>query len=78
MNGFALVGAVLSISALAFTGSITGRTMLVVVLLLPTPVLGYALSRLLNRVLDPRRLRRTAIGVSCFGAIVLIGQQLIG
>jgi uncharacterized membrane protein YfcA len=77
MNGFALIGAVLSISSLAVTGSITGRTMLVVALLLPMPVLGFGLSRLLNRVLDPQRLRRTVIGVSCFGAIVLIGQQLL-
>jgi uncharacterized membrane protein YfcA len=77
MNGFSLIGAVLSITSLAVTGSISGRTMLVVALLLPMPVLGFGLSRLLNRVLDPRRLRRTVIGMSCFGAIVLIGQQLL-
>jgi hypothetical protein len=35
------------------------------------------LSRGLNRVLDPKRLRRLAISVSAVGAVVLIGRELL-
>jgi uncharacterized membrane protein YfcA len=78
MNSFALVGGVLSISALLVSGAVSHETLRVAVMLLPLPVLGFWLSRYVNRLLDARRLRRTVIAVSCFGAVVLIGQQLAG
>ena len=39
--------------------------------------LGYLLSRVLNRYLNPLRLRWLAIGVSATGAVVLIGRELL-
>jgi uncharacterized membrane protein YfcA len=77
ISGFFLVGSTLSVLALALTGSITHTTLIAVALLIPAPVVGFGLSRLVNRFLSPARLRWTAIGVSCFGALLLIGQQLV-
>lgn len=77
MSTFFLVGSGLSVAALAATGSISREILVVVAVLLPAPVLGFALSRVLNRVLSPVSLRRTAIGVSLFGAGVLLVQQLV-
>ena len=77
MSTFFLVGSGLSVVTLAATGSISGEILLLVVVLAPFPILGFALSLVLNRVLSPVSLRRTAIGVSAFGAVVLMGQQLL-
>ncbi|MGA9873889.1 MAG: sulfite exporter TauE/SafE family protein [Rhodococcus sp. (in: high G+C Gram-positive bacteria)] len=76
MSGFFLVGSILSLVALTATGSVTLHTAWLFVLLAPATVLGYALSRVVNRVMDRRRLRITAIAVSTIGATVLIVQQL--
>lgn len=76
MSTFFLVGSLLSVTTLAATGSISRTTLVTAALLLPAPVLGFALARQVNRYLDPRRLRLTAIGMSCFGAVLLIVKQL--
>lgn len=78
MSGFFLVGSLLSLAALAATGSIDGRTMWGFAVLIPAAIAGYLISRPMNRLLDPRRLRWLAIGVSTVGAVVLITRQLIG
>lgn len=78
MSTFFLVGSTLSFASLAATGSVDRRTLLVAAALLPAPLLGWGLSLLLNRALSPARLRRTAIAVSVFGAVVLIVDQLVG
>jgi uncharacterized protein len=77
MSGFFLVGSVMSIVALTATGAVDGHTMRAFALLIPAAVAGYALSRGLNRFLDPKRLRWLAIGVSTVGAVVLIGRELL-
>jgi uncharacterized protein len=77
MSGFFLVGSVMSICALAATGSIDGRTMWGFTVLIPAVVAGYLLSRPMNRFLDPKRLRWLAIGASTLGAVVLIGRELL-
>lgn len=77
MSGFFLVGSVMSIAALAATGSIHSRTMWGFAVLAPAAVAGYLLSRPMNKFLDPKRLRWLAIGVSTLGAIVLIGRELV-
>lgn len=77
MSTFFLVGSALSVAVLALTGSITHEILVVVVFLAPAPILGFGLSLVLNRLLSPLGLRRTAIGVSVFGAVVLLGQQLV-
>ncbi|WP_344288119.1 sulfite exporter TauE/SafE family protein [Streptomyces synnematoformans] len=77
MSGFFLIGSVLSVGMLALTGSIGTDTLVAAALLTPGPVLGYALSRHVNRLLDKRRLRWSAIAMSALGAVLLIGRQLI-
>jgi uncharacterized protein len=77
MSGFFLVGSALSIVGLALAGAIDTHVLTSTAWLVPAVVAGYALSRLVNRVLDQRRLRLTAIVVSALGAVVLIVQQLV-
>jgi len=77
MSAFFLVGSVMSLVALAVAGAVDGHTALLFVLLAPATILGYVLSRFVNRLMDRRRLRLTAIVVSTIGAVVLIGQQLV-
>lgn len=77
MSAFFLVGSVLSLVALAVAGAVTLHTAWLFLLLTPAAILGYVLSRFVNRVMDRRRLRLTAISVSTVGAVVLIGQQLL-
>ncbi|MGD6743071.1 sulfite exporter TauE/SafE family protein [Streptomyces sp. BH106] len=77
MSGFFLIGSVLSLATLASTGAIGAHTLLMSAVLAPAPVVGYALSRYVNRFMDARRLRWAAIGVSALGAVLLIGEQLV-
>jgi uncharacterized protein len=77
MSGFFLVGSIMSIIALAATGAVTRHTLVMFAALVPAAVLGYVLSRGLNRVLDPNRLRWLAISVSAIGAVMLIGRELL-
>jgi uncharacterized membrane protein YfcA len=76
MAGFFLIGSVLSIVMLVITGSIDADTFRWFALLIPVTLLGYALSRLANKLLNPQRQRWTAITVSAAGATVLILQQV--
>lgn len=76
MNGFFLVGSVVSVGALTVTGVTSTYTLVAFALLLPTAMLGVALSRVANRHLDRDRLRITAIAVSITGVVVLIGEHL--
>lgn len=78
MSGFFLVGSVFSLAMLAATGSVGPYTLTTFAVLAPAPIVGYGLSRLVNRHLNPRRLRWTAIVVSALGAVLLVGQQVAG
>ncbi|MBB3747651.1 hypothetical protein FHT44_000112 [Mycolicibacterium sp. BK634] len=77
MGGFFLVGSLMSLAALAATGAITGHTLAAFAVLIPAAVIGYGLSRGLNRILDPKRLRWLAISASTLGAVVLIARELL-
>ncbi|MGV9870221.1 sulfite exporter TauE/SafE family protein [Rhodococcus koreensis] len=77
MSAFFLVGSTLSVAVLAATGSVHRESAVMFALLAPVTVLGYVASRFVNRHLDASRLRRTSIAVSCVGALMLIGQQLL-
>ncbi|TQM16315.1 sulfite exporter TauE/SafE family protein [Pseudonocardia kunmingensis] len=77
MGGFFLVGSGLSVVGLTLAGAIDAHVLTRTAWLAPAVVAGYVLSRLVNRVLDRRRLRLTAIAVSALGAVVLIAQQLV-
>ncbi|WP_102142230.1 sulfite exporter TauE/SafE family protein [Mycobacterium hubeiense] len=78
MSGFFLVGSMMSIAVLTVTGAVDSGTVSSFATLIPAVVVGYLLSRLVNRLLDPRRQRWTAITISAIGAIVLIVRQLVG
>ena len=77
MSAFFLVGSILSLITLTIAGEVTAHTVRLFLLLAPATLLGYAVSRFLNRVLDRRRLRLTAISLSTIGAVVLVAQQLL-
>jgi uncharacterized protein len=78
MSGFFLVGSVMSIAVLALTGEVDGRTVSSFAVLMPAVALGYALSRMVNHLLDRQRQRWVAIVISAAGAIVLVLRQLVG
>ena len=77
MSGFFLIGSVMSLIVLAATGAVNKHTLWGFAVLVPAAVLGYLLSHVLNRHLNPGRLRRLAITVSAAGAILLIGRELL-
>ncbi|CAN5755600.1 sulfite exporter TauE/SafE family protein [soil metagenome] len=77
MSGFFLIGSLLSLAALAVTGSVDRHTLVTFAVLVPAAVAGYVLSRYVNHLLDPSRLRRLAIGVSVVGATVLIVREIV-
>lgn len=77
MSGFFLIGSLLSLAALAATGAVTRHTLWGFAVLFPAAIVGYLLSHLLNRHLNPTRLRWLAITVSAAGAILLIGRELL-
>jgi uncharacterized protein len=76
MSGFFLIGSLMSLAMLWLTGAVGTHTLWTFALLVPATVVGYVLSRYVNRFLDPARLRRVAITVSALGATVLIVRQL--
>lgn len=77
MSGFFLIGSVMSLVALAFTGAVDGHTLHTFAVLVPAAVAGFALSRYVNRFLDSARLRLLAIAVSAIGASVLIVREVL-
>lgn len=77
MSAFFLVGSLLSVGALAAAGSVDRTILAAVLALSPASVLGFFLSRHLNRLLDRRRQRILAIAVSGIGAFLLIVRELV-
>jgi uncharacterized protein len=76
LSAFFLVGSLMSLAALAATGSLHTDILWVFVALIPAVMLGFVASRYVNRFLDKDRLRTVSIVVSSLGAVLLIGQQL--
>ncbi|MBJ7289225.1 sulfite exporter TauE/SafE family protein [Williamsia sp.] len=77
MSAFFLVGSLMSLLALAATGAIHREMVDASLLLIVPTVLGYVASLVVNRFLDPPRLRRASIAMSSAGAILLIAQQFV-
>jgi uncharacterized membrane protein YfcA len=78
MSAFFLVGSTISLVALVSVGAVTRQTFTLALWMIPAVLLGYVLSRYVNRLLDHRRLRLVALSVSALGAVLLIGAQLVG
>ncbi|MGM0928199.1 MAG: sulfite exporter TauE/SafE family protein [Actinomycetota bacterium] len=72
MSAFFLVGSVVSVSLLAAAGAVTSGTVAAFLWLAPVVLVGFVLSRWLNRFLDARRLRLVALIASTGGAVLLI------
>ena len=77
MSGFFLVGSLLSLAMLGLTGAIDQHTWWGFAVMAPAALAGYLLSTVMNRHLNPQRLRWLAIGVSATGAVVLITRELL-
>ena len=78
MAAFFLVGSSISLVALVAVGAVTRPTVTLALWMIPAVLVGYVLSRYANRLLDHRRLRLVALGVSTLGAVLLIGAQIVG
>ncbi|MFC5929406.1 sulfite exporter TauE/SafE family protein [Cryobacterium melibiosiphilum] len=77
MSAFFLVGSSISLIALAALGTVTPATLQLAAWMVPAVLVGYVLSRFVNRFLNHRRLRMTALAASALGAVLLIGAQLL-
>ena len=78
MSAFFLVGSVVSVVLLAVAGAVSGNTLTAFWWLTPVVLVGFLLSRWLNRFLDARRLRFVALVVSVGGAGLLIVRLVAG
>lgn len=76
MSAFLLVGTTMSLVALLASGAIDSHILSIAGLMLPAVLAGALVSRLVNRSLDRRRLRLTALTASAAGAVLLIIVQL--
>jgi len=76
MSAFFLVGTTMSFFALLASGALDTQIVRVAALMLPAVLGGYLVSRLVNRTLDRRRLRLTALTASASGAVLVIIVQL--
>lgn len=78
MSAFFLVGSIVSVLLLTAAGAVTTTTLTAFLWLAPVVLLGFAVSRLLNRFLDARRLRRVALAAASGGAVLLIVRLAVG
>lgn len=78
MSAFFLVGSIVSVLLLTVAGAVTTTTLTAFLWLAPVVLLGFAVSRLLNRFLDARRLRRVALAAASGGAVLLIVRLAVG
>ncbi len=78
MSAFFLVGSIVSVLLLAVAGAVTSTTLTAFLWLAPVVLVGFAVSRVLNRFLDARRLRLVALGASAGGAVLLIVRLTTG
>lgn len=77
MSAFFLVGSCISLIALTVAGAINEKTMHFSVVLVPSVLLGYFLSRYVNRFLDRGRARLVALSAASVGLLLLVTQQLL-
>jgi uncharacterized membrane protein YfcA len=75
MGAFFLVGSLLSLGALAVSGSVDFHNLRYALFLAPAAALGVTLARPLGKHLDVRRTRFTAMGLAVTGAVILLVRQ---
>lgn len=76
MSAFFLVGSCFSIATLALAGALNEEVLRLSFALVPAVLLGYFLSRYVNRFLSPTRTRFVALGASSIGLLLLVAHQL--
>ncbi|MEU5609087.1 sulfite exporter TauE/SafE family protein [Streptomyces sparsogenes] len=77
MSGFFLAGSLMSLAALAATGSVHPDSLRYTALLAPAAALGVLLARPLSSRLDTRRTRAVAMVLAVASATVLVVQQFL-
>jgi uncharacterized membrane protein YfcA len=77
ISSYFMLGAVISIAALAVAGQVTSEALWRSASLIPFLVTGFALSGLAHRVLDNGRTRHAVLTVSTASAVLLIGHALL-
>lgn len=77
MSAFFLVGSCISLVALTVAGAITERVLQFSLFMVLPVLVGYFLSRYLNRFLIQSRARFVALGVASAGLLLLVTQQLV-
>ncbi|WP_323960091.1 sulfite exporter TauE/SafE family protein [Arthrobacter sp. JZ12] len=78
MSAFFLVGSLVSVGLLALAGTVTAEILSAFLWLAPVVLLGFGISRWLNRFLDAGRLRLVALLAAGGGAGLLIIRLLAG
>lgn len=76
MSAFFLIGSCFSLAALSLAGAINEEVLRLSLALVPAVLVGYSLSRFVNRFLSPTRTRFVALGASSIGLLLLVVQQL--
>ncbi|MBM0237018.1 sulfite exporter TauE/SafE family protein [Micromonospora sp. ATA32] len=76
MSAFFLVGSAVSLAGLALAGAVDRHVLSTTLAFVPAVGVGYVLSRYVNLFLTKERLRWTGVGISCFGAVLLIVDQI--
>ena len=78
MAVYFIVGAGLSLTGLAVSGSLTGQELALALLLLPAVLLGVVLSVPVRRHLAPHLVRPAVLSVCAASAVVLLAKSLLG
>ncbi len=73
-----LLGAGLSLGGLAAGGDLRARSLLVALVLVPALVVGFALARLLHRLVPRAHLRSGVLLVCSLSAVALLAKSLLG
>jgi uncharacterized membrane protein YfcA len=76
MSAFFMVGSTISMAMLWIAGAVTAEMLALALWMVPAVVGGFAASRFVNRLLNPRRLKALAIGASALGSVLLVVQLI--
>lgn len=77
LGAYFVLGALLSLGALAAAGHVNGRQLAVGTALVPFLVAGFAASGPLRRVLDARGLRTPVLALSAGSALLLVARSVL-
>ncbi|HKS02838.1 MAG TPA: sulfite exporter TauE/SafE family protein [Arthrobacter sp.] len=76
MSAFFMVGSTISMVMLWLSGAVTAEMLVLALWMVPAVAGGFAVSRVVNRFLNPKRLKALAIGASVLGSVLLAAQLI--